>query len=275
MANAAVTNEREMRVVGMSRSGNHAIINWILAQLDGRYCFLNCAEPKTNPFVSARELTKGRPYAVNYRGFHLAQEREGRLSRKDLLLHSYEDVFLGPLGDRDWNRRHDDWLGQSRERLDVLILRDPFNLFASRLHYGYYDSKHHWGERVLTPRETARVWKQHAREFAGDRKILRQRKVCISNNAWWRRRAYRHEVAEALGLKFDDAAFARVPKVGGGSSFEQTEHDGAAHRMDVLNRWKEYEDDEIYLSLFDAEIVELSRRIFGRVAVIEDIVAER
>jgi hypothetical protein len=30
-------------MVAMSRSGSHAIINWILAQAPGRTCFLNCA----------------------------------------------------------------------------------------------------------------------------------------------------------------------------------------------------------------------------------------
>ena len=52
-------NENEIRVVGMSRSGNHAIINWILQGIRGPYCFLNCAEAGHNPFAWARPLKPG------------------------------------------------------------------------------------------------------------------------------------------------------------------------------------------------------------------------
>jgi hypothetical protein len=50
-------NRVEIRVIGMSRSGNHAIIDWVLSQARGRMCFLNCAEPGTNPFRSARPVS--------------------------------------------------------------------------------------------------------------------------------------------------------------------------------------------------------------------------
>jgi hypothetical protein len=49
-------NRNEWRAVGMSRSGNHAIIQWLLAQAKGRTCFLNCTEPKNNPFARPRCL---------------------------------------------------------------------------------------------------------------------------------------------------------------------------------------------------------------------------
>src|SRR5690554_3224295 len=81
------TNRNELRVMGMSRSGNHAIINWILSQAKGRTCFLNCAEGKTNPFTSARPLHTGLAYDANYPEFDWEQERAGLLSQKDLLVH--------------------------------------------------------------------------------------------------------------------------------------------------------------------------------------------
>jgi hypothetical protein len=125
-------NGTELRIVGMSRSGNHAIINWIIRQAAGRLCFLNCAEPKSNPFASARRLVHGAPYIVNYDGFDIAAERRGILSRKAYLLHSYEDCFLGTVNSRSFAVCHEAWVGASCRRVDVLILRDPFNLFASR-----------------------------------------------------------------------------------------------------------------------------------------------
>src|SRR3954463_829192 len=101
-------NVTEIRVIGMSRSGNHAIINWILAQARGRTCFLNCAEPGTNPFVSARPLTPELPgWRASYEDFEIEAERAGRFSRKDLLIHSYEDTFLGPFKKAANEVRHD------------------------------------------------------------------------------------------------------------------------------------------------------------------------
>src|SRR5215218_6037913 len=100
-------NETEVRVAGMSRSGNHAIINWILAQWSGRTCFLNCAEPGCNPFVSTRPRTPELPgWRASYPDFEIEAERAGRLSRKDLLIHSYEDTFLGPLKKPQYEARH-------------------------------------------------------------------------------------------------------------------------------------------------------------------------
>jgi hypothetical protein len=36
--------------------------------------------------------------------------------------------------------------------------------------------------------------------------------------------------------------------------------------MDLQNRWKEFASDERFWSFFDAELVELSREIFGDIA---------
>src|SRR3954454_24786845 len=133
-----IVNEAEIRVVGMSRSGNHAIINWILAQGPGRTRFLNCAEAGYNPFVSARPRTPELPgWRASYEGFEIEAERAGRLGRKDLRIHSYEDTFLGPFKKPENEARHDAEVGSSARRIDLLILRDPRNLFASRLASGY------------------------------------------------------------------------------------------------------------------------------------------
>jgi len=155
----AYVNDTEIRVVGMSRSGNHAIIDWILAQARGRTCFLNCAEPGTNPFLSARPISEFEsPHRVNYRGFRAAREARGHLSYKDLLVHSYEDIFLRGLRRDAAGAHRDRRVGRSRRRIDLLIVRDPFNLFASRL-----------ASRIghVTLATAGRIWCQHAREYLG------------------------------------------------------------------------------------------------------------
>jgi hypothetical protein len=250
-------NGTEIRVVGMSRSGNHAIINWITAQSPGRTCFLNCAEPGHNPFVSARPRTPELPgWRASYRDFEIEAERAGRRSRKDLLIHSYEDTFLGPFKKPENEARHDAELGSSGRRIDLLILRDPRNLFASRLASGYG-----WLEDELV----ARVWSQHAREFLGLRRNLRQERLMLSYNQWVASADYRREVAAVLGLEFDDAAARKVPAAAGGSSFDGTAYDGRAEEMPVLRRWHDFLGDRRFHRLLTPAVLELSDRIFGPV----------
>jgi hypothetical protein len=248
-------NETEIRVVGMSRSGNHAIINWILAQAPGRTCFLNCAEPGCNPFRSARPRMPQLPgWRALYKGFEIEAEREGRLSRKDLLVHSYEDTFLGPFRKPENEVRHDGWVGPSARRIDLLILRDARNLFASRLASGFG-----WLEDEIV----VRIWAQQARELLGLRRNLRQERLMVSYNDWVVSADYRRCVAEALGLEFDDRAAHKVPAAAGGSSFDGTAYDGHAEQMPVLRRWHRFVGDQRIHRMLSPEVLELSDRIFG------------
>ena len=239
----------------MSRSGNHAIINWILSQAEGRACFLNCAEPGTSPFLTARQLAPDWPgHVASFDGFDLAAEREGRLSRKDLLVHSYEDTFLGPFKKPANEALLSAAIGHSSRRIDLLILRDPRNLFASRLASGYG-----WLDDELA----ARVWCQHAREFLGLCRNLRQERLMLSYNDWATDASYRRRVAEALGLRFDDRAAHVVPPVAGGSSFDGTAYDGRAESMPVLSRWHGFRGDPRFERLLTPTVLELADRAFA------------
>lgn len=254
MQRATSTGQRELRVVGLSRSGNHAIINWLLAQMEGRTCFLNCVQPQQNPFATARESDSGQAAICNYQPFDLDRERRGEFSQKDWLLYSYEDCFITMVCSRCFELRHDEFLGPSQCRTDIVIVRDPFNLFASRLRSSYSG---------VTPLTAVRIWKQHARQVLGQRKLFTQPYLAILYNRWVSDREYRQQVAAKLGLPFTDANFHRVASTAGGSSFDGLQYDGAAHRMSVLDRWQHYIDEPAYLNLFDDELLELSAAIFG------------
>lgn len=249
-------NQLEIRLVGMSRSGNHALVNWILAQAEGRTCFLNCAEPGHNPFESARPMDDGSVWRASYPEFDLEAERRGCLSPKDLLIYSHEDCFLGPLQKAHVSDSHDRWVGTSARQVDVLLLRDPFNLFASRLRSQVSPNGHH---------TALRIWKQHAREFVGERRLLRSDRVLVNYNRWSDDRDYRRDVAAALGLRFSDAGRHEVPKVGAGSSFDGRAFHGRAAEMPVNERWRWLDDTVDVAELFDAETVDYATRIFGDV----------
>lgn len=250
-----VVNGCELRVIGMSRSGNHAVINWVLRQAPGRWCWLNCTEPRYAPFWCTRAFDDGSFHRVNYGGFDLGEEKLGRFSRRDWLVYSHEDVFLRVACSGEHEANHDAWVGRSARRRDVLVVRDPFNLFASRLRS--------FGEGGATAVH-ARIWKQHARQALGRVRLLRHDPVVVSYNRWCVDRGYRAALAARLGLPFTDAGREEVPAVNGGSSFDGRRFDGRAGSMAVAERWRGYVDDPAYRRVLDEGVVALAEAVFGR-----------
>lgn len=260
-----IINKNEFRIVGMSRSGNHPIINWITQQIQGRFCFLNCAEPKTNPFYTARPLDQEKVYRVNYEDFDLKSEKRGNFSQKDYLIHSYEDCFLGMLNSRIFEEQHDAFVGPSHRRVDILILRDPFNLFASRKKSGLFDRQKELSSKPVSPLTAVRIWKQHAKEAIGERQYLRHDRLFINYNWWACDSAYRKDIATALGINFTDLGIQDVSNCAGGSSFDGLKFANSANNMKVLERWKHFIHDQEYKKIFDNEIISLSNKIFGHI----------
>jgi hypothetical protein len=258
---SSITNANELRVIGMSRSGNHAIIDWLLSHMPGRTCFLNCVEGKHNPFTSARPLDDGSVFRASYR-LDLATETRGRFSRKDWLVTSQEDCFLAHGCSREYEQQHDAWVGCSGRRFDLLILRDPFNLFASR--------RRAFGE-AGTDHVSVRIWKQHARQFLGRPRNLRHQPLLVRYNDWIGEEAYRREIVETLGLEFHDEGRDRVAACAGGSSFDGRAYCGRPEDMDLLDRWKHYADDPSFRALFDEQLVAFSDEIFGVVPGTDDL----
>ena len=259
-----VINKNEFRIVGLSRSGNHAIINWIINQLNGRYCFLNCVEPKHNPFFTARPLNaKGEVFQTNIPGFNLPGEQSGVFSSKDYLLYNYEDCFLGMLNHPSFKTNRERWVGESLFTKDILIIRDTFNLFASRIKANLIvGHQTHHGVNPISTFALKRIYKQHAREFLGEKKNLKD-KVLINYNRWFSDDEYRKEKADELGISFTDKGMEDVVACAGGSSFDGVRFSGNAKNMDLNSRWKKYASTDAYWDLFDDEIVDLNRQIFG------------
>lgn len=264
-----IINQNEFRIVGMSRSGNHSIINWFIKQIQGHYCFLNCAEPKTNPFYTARPLeleNMNKTYRVNYQEFDLGAERRGSLSPKDYLLYSYEDCFLGMLKNKIFEEQRDAFVGPSHRRVDILILRDPFNLFASRKRSGFFSGRTELSSKPVTHLMAKRIWKQHAKEATNEKSYLGKGRVVIYYNLWVSDPEYRKEIANALELTLIDNSIGEESQVAGGSSFDGLRFIGSANKMEVLERWKHFTHDPDYQNFFDDELIPLSHKIFGHIS---------
>lgn len=264
--NNEIKHQSEIRFFGLSRSGNHAVINWIIRQLEGSYCFLNCAELKHNPFVTARPLNDlGVVYKTNIEDFDLEKERKGEIIKKDYLLYNHEDCFLGAANKKQLLEKHNEWLGPAKKRTDILILRDPFNLFASRMKAGLLKGHFtHHGVRPISVMTLKRLYKQHAREFLGEKNNLRN-KIGINFDSWTTDEDYRRKITGELGIPYSAKGLWDVPGVAGGSSFDGTRYSGEAQKMNLNSRWEYYASDPEYLSLFDEELMDLTRKIFGEI----------
>ena len=264
-----VINQKELRVVGMRRTGNHAIITWIERQQPGTAYHLNNIAAGTNPYrYKSNNLRRYHPQHSKMAAVY-QQQAAGALIKRDCLILSYEDWGLEQVTQPRFERNRTLYLGKSNQQLDVLILRDPFNLFASRLKQNFVDTKSKTASMVD-------MWLAYAREFVGESSYLQPDRVCINYNQWFADVSYRRGLADQLGLVFSDAGLRHVPHLGGGSSFSGTRHSGQAGRLDVTNRWRHFADNPAFRQLFEnEEIWHYSTQIFGDLPGTEALRAAR
>lgn len=266
---STIVNQHEIRIVGMRRTGNHAVFEWMKAQTSGKIQSLNNLEINVNPYRYKYE--KLRDYYPEYQGAieKLKSLAKGEFAAQDWLFYNYEDHDLDKICSSFFKFNHDLYLGQSLKRVDLLILRDPFNLFASRLKSNMIAVKH-------PQKDAAQLWIEYAKEFLGETATLTQEKVCVNYNEWFQNRDYREELAHKLDIPFTDAGIDKITGCGGGSSFEGKQYAGKAQIMPVLERWKKYTDNPHYLAIFrrNEELLAYSEKIFGSIPGTEELFEE-
>lgn len=253
-------NKNEIKVVGLKRSGNHAVINWILSQCSGEKLFLNNVAPQKDPFKTC---------CPDQGSGAIRPDKKER----DWLIYSYEDCYLDEINSPKFLKRHEQWLGRSEKNYTLLILRDPFNFFASRMKWvGEEDRITLDFSGTLEKRVLIGLWKSYAREYLRQTHYLNNEVIAVNYNRWFSDKNYRAELAQELGLDFTDKGFAEVPAVGGGSSFDKMEFDGCANEMRVFDRWRAFVSDPTYRSIFtDREIIHLSDEVFGPISDTEKL----
>ena len=297
----------QIRVCGLQRSGNHAIISWIMAQHKAGPCvFLNnVRHGDSDPYQSCREL----------RCSGLTEQTDVerlRSAKKRLLVFSYEDDesymtcrhdFLGSAFCPEFECRREEYLGTSEHRLNIIIVRDSFNFFASRL------SKRHSGvlSGISEVELIAHHWKAMARAALEIESKPESETFVANYNRWFADQEYRKRLSRKVFGTYSDESMSTVATFGGGSSFDGDRYSRApvieylarwkrlldprvylrfkyhlrrltapgADRMKVLERWKEMADDNDYRSVFaDPEILELSEQLFGEIPGTREFVAE-
>ncbi len=265
-----IVNQKEIRVAGMKRTGNHAIINWVKSQHTGEVGFLNNVSANENPYRYKYENLQDNFPEHKWAIEHNRKQAQGNFIKRDCLIYSYEDFSLDKIASDKFEHNHDLYLGKSAIRYDILIIRDPFNLLASRLKTSYkvpdFLSVNSQNKTMID------LWIDYVKEYLGETNYLKHNKICINYNQWFTDIEYRRQIAEKLQMEFSDAGIDRVSGQGGGSSFEGKQFDGKATSMDVLNRWQKFCDDPQYKQFFNQEVFEYSEQIFGNIPGTESLI---
>lgn len=243
-----VTNDWEFIFFGMRRGGQHAIIHWLACHFDEPVWFVNDIRDFANLSVPDDDTNVYAPDVFRVPTMGRSYWKE----KKKVFFQSYEDKWIGKL---DW-KANEAVVGESAKRTCVLILRDPFNMTASRMRAADFIF-------TLTD-DHVEMWIQHAREAIGKTSHLSNLLV-ISYNDWATSEKYRRRIENLLGLPATDEGIDKI--FGVGSSFDGKKYDGRASKMDVLRRWKGFGAFKEYRSLVkDERLWSLSRTIFGQVA---------
>jgi len=232
-------------IAGLRRSGIHAVVDWIRAALDA------AAQPHLL-------LNNVRLHRLHPRESNVAFSADYHLSCSphEHLLVVFEDKRLRRIAASALPRR----LGGRQRRL--VVLRDPYNLVASRL-----ERTRRRRSRDTHPRRVAELWPEHA---AHDPTWTR----CVYNR-WFSDQQYRQRLAAALKLPVCAPLPQHVARPGLGSSFDGLQYDGRAGRMPVLQRWRKFAHDPEFRQYVDhPRLAALSREVCGFDCPLEEPAAE-
>ncbi|MCF8359100.1 MAG: hypothetical protein K9H26_10100 [Prolixibacteraceae bacterium] len=210
-------------IYGLKRSGNHAIINWLSGQFEFEFY---------NNIIPIAPILKGEkkiPDIIHFNNWietqNLTSFKKKSIKNKTCYVVSLEDHFLEIkpfIYDPDSIVKN------------ILILRTPENLFASRIRKA---------SKVNNPayplvfnnnmQRAIDLWLQYVKEFFNETNFL-VNKVCILFDEWYINKAYREETSQKLGITFDDINYSRISTLGGGSSFNNISN----NNFNLLNRSK-------------------------------------
>jgi hypothetical protein len=231
-------------VHGLQRTGNHAVINWIMKGSCRPSMLCNDLDHRDHPQnapIKKYDHGKGNP----------------------LIISSYEDRRISDMPVIPMLESY----GPHADRRAVIIIRDPFNLFASR--YVWKRIQGEWFRNDAKYRERViEVWKDHARNslsWISEPRMGDIQRTVVNYNKWVMDTEYREMCALALDLKLPHAGLNEVSGLGGGSSFHGTSYINGTPD-DYNRRFIPLLADPNFERIFsDPVLWELSDALFGNV----------
>lgn len=238
-----VTNELEIQLFGMQRSGNHMLVTWILRQYDNPVVFLNNVNAFDDPFLSYRQARIENALPLPNKSTGKLRLEEIRSQNKPLLLYSYENLNLPLLAKRALVADKVNTVGMSKRFVRILIIRDFLNCLASRVIL--HENKGQGISGFISAIDGyIELWLTYAREFMGETSWLRGDAdvIGISYNRFISDEAYRSHMCRRLDLPNARLEIGFNPLVGKSSFLQergvQPDRAGDHHR-----RWEVLSDE--------------------------------
>ena len=245
------TPSRVIRVFGMRRSGNHALINWLMRNAPQMVVFLNNCAPGKCPADTAKALeigTLGLSLSEASVAEHCAEVPDG-----GVLIISYEDFMPDP---HEPVGAVSKGLSDETDCLDLLLFRGFMNWSASLLRKLQNNDAHGMMSRMRTMINAIDRYTEGLELVQDAPARIRP----VSYDRWVSRARYRARILDALGFEVRDNGLGTVQPYGGGSSFQKDVK--AAKDLAPHERWHLMVNDaEFQLLLLMAsqhgELVEL------------------
>lgn len=253
--------KKEYHIVGLKRSGNHAIQNWIGGMLPEPIIWL-----RNNSYLKIR--TANRKLIKTPKGIEELL-CEATLNKKEWFQktnvgssyligteHIEPEVFTRRY--KRYKEKVDKFFEKafSEKTYIVWILRDPFNNLASLLRNqaveGYC-------------KKFAKQWVASAKEHDGQTNFLMElnaKIIHLDYNEWFRSKGYRYKLAEKMSLEYSEKGLNSITSLG--STFDNFVFQQQAQKMKVLERWKKVVEDLQYHRLLDSdELWSFAEKIYG------------
>lgn len=232
------------RVHGLPRSGNHAVIKWVMRNLPQQdQVFLNNCVPFRDPMIYHGEVEVNGvrvKQRMRDRGHCRPALRQLSSDKPPFLLVSYERWVPGMALCEDGRLSQD--LDDRGFDFQVLVYRSLLNWLASLMML-----QRRKAETDGTPAAADKVVSTQLDRYQQVLGALHEDRlpgitpVCYDD--WFNSEAYRSERLAALGLPEQDNRLGQVSKYGGGSSFEKVK---VGEELGVDSRWKELMPDPEY-----------------------------
>jgi hypothetical protein len=258
--------EKEIRLFGLKRSGNSAIISFILGHYeDSEMVYLHNTDFSFRP----------RSRLVSPFEFHHMLEDKGmdnvrcylNTTEHNYPASSHFKVISERMADRNYSYNIDSmWYAWyygfgkkrfSRDRYNIILIRSPHNNLASLLRILYMGR----GFQKHLFYNFAEDWLMYAREVLEETDYFGDKIVCKFDD-WFSHKSYRQSLSSSLGLKYNNKGVNTVMR-SVGSSFDGMRLADKAQEMKVLDRWKKLRDNEEYLDVLNNdEIIEKTKILF-------------
>ena len=241
-----IKNQRLFFVWGIRRSGIHFVSNWIESQFLSPTHIFNNANLKflSDSHTQHKLFTHSPSWTKECNCRIIIIEEQNILALQEVIK---SDNLINCVGQYEQFIKH------------AMILRDPYNLFASRIkHYGLLSSKGRW----INTNFAKLNWIEYAKYWLENKES--EDFIKISYNHLVTDSDYRTDTFTMInGEKFDEENLNRIDDNGRGSSFDGQDFQNNASEMKILNRWEMYKDNEAFQNLFTDEIKQLSKEIFN------------